>query len=181
MTIIKSRIQKKYLEEVRPQLMKQGNFKNVMQVPVLKKIVITMGVAKTAKEKGVVEEHVKELMMISGQRPVTVKSQKNISNFKLKEGQIVAIKVTLRKKRMYDFFDRFCNLAAPRIRDFRGFNSKGDGRGNYTIGLEDQQAFCEVNLDAVKHQQGMHITFVTTAKNDEDMKLLLTMMGFPFK
>jgi large subunit ribosomal protein L5 len=177
-----SRIQKKYLEEVRPRLMKEGGFKNIMQVPVLKKIIISMGVAKIVKEKGAVQDHVKELSMISGQKPVIIKSQKNISNFKLKEGQVVALKVTLRKKRMYDFFDRFCNLAVPRIRDFRGFDSnQGDGRGNYTLGLEDQQAFCEVNLDEVKRVQGMHITFVTSAKNNEEMKLLLTMMGFPFK
>jgi large subunit ribosomal protein L5 len=180
--MIKSRMQKKYFEEVRPKLLKEGKYENIMATPMLKKIVISMGVAKIVKEKGAVQDHVKELSMIAGQKPIIVTSSKNISNFKLKEGQVVALKVTLRKKKMYDFFDRFCNLAVPRIRDFRGFDgSKGDGRGNYTLGLEDQQAFCEVNLDEVKRVQGMHITFVTSAKNDDDMRLLLTMMGFPFK
>lgn len=173
-------LKKKYKEEIRPLLQKKLGC-NVMQVPILEKIVISMGIADVTKEKAAIEEHQRELAMISGQKPILVRSRKNISNFHLKVGQPIGLKVTLRGERMYDFLYRFCNLAAPRIRDFRGFDAKGDGRGNFNIGLEDQQAFYEVDLDKVKRAQGMNIAFVTTAKNDAEMKELLCMLGFPFK
>ena len=176
-----SRLQKKYVEEVVPAIMKASKGLNIMQVPALKKIVISMGCAEAAKDKGLVQQHVEELMMLSGQYPVIVKAKKAISNFKLREGQVVGLKVTLRKKRMYDFFDRFCNIVCARIPDFRGFETKGDGMGNYSIGLEDQQIFPEVNLDKLKRVQGMNITFVTSGLNDAGCIELLKLMGFPFK
>ncbi len=119
--------------------------------------------------------------MISGQKPIITKTKKAISNFKLRENQIVGLKVTLRNQRMFDFLDRFCNIVSPRIRDFRGFKTKADGRGSYSLGLDDQQVFPEIELDEVKRVQGMNITFVTTAKNDEDCVELLRSFGFPFK
>ena len=176
-----SRLKKRYLEEVKPELHKKFNFSNPMKIPALLKVVINMGVAEAAKDKGILQAHVNELTAISGQKPILTKSKKAISNFKLREGQPIGIKVTLRGKRMYDFIDRLFNIAAPRIRDFRGFETKGDGSGNYTLGIEDQQIFPEVNLDEVKRTQGMHISFVTSAKTDEESIELLRLLGLPFK
>ncbi len=152
-----------------------------MEMPVLKKIVISMGLGDALKDKNALSEHSEELALLSGQKPIVTKTKKAISNFKLREDQPVGLVVTLRGKRMYDFLDRFCNIVSPRIRDFRGFNKKGDGRGNYNFGITDQQIFPEINLDKVKRTQGMNVTLVTTAKNDEDCIELLTLMGFPFK
>lgn len=140
-----------------------------------------MGIAEATKDKNAVQDCVKEITMLSGQKPITTRARKSIANFKLREGQGIGLKVTLRKKRMYDFFDRFCNIVSPRIRDFRGFQPKCDGRGNYTLGLEDQQVFPEINLDAVKRAQGMNITFVTSAATDEECVELLRQLGLPFK
>ncbi len=176
-----SRLLKKYNEEIVPLMLKNHEGMNVMQVPRLKKIVVSMGIAEAAKDKSFVQEHIEEIAMITGQHPIILKAKKAISNFKLREGQPVGLKVTLRKKRMYDFFDRFCNIVCPRIRDFRGFATKGDGMGNLSLGLDDQQVFPEVNLDKVKHTQGMNITLVTTAKDEAGCAELLKLMGFPFK
>jgi large subunit ribosomal protein L5 len=176
-----SRLKQKYKNEILPQLMKKYSDKNLFEIAKLKKIVISMGLNDAIKEKTAVQDHIQELSLISGQRPIQTKTKKAISNFKLREDQVVGLKVTLRKKRMYDFFDRFCNIVAPRIRDFRGFKAKADGRGSYSLGLSDQIAFSEINLDKVKRNQGMNITFVTTAKNNDECVELLTMMGFPFK
>ncbi len=176
-----SRLKKKYFEEVLPALKEQHKERNLFEIPRLKKIVISMGLGEAIKDKGAIENHIKELSLISGQKPLTTRSRKAISNFKLREDQVIGLKVTLRGKRMYDFLDRFCNIASPRIRDFRGFARKADGRGNYSVGLEDQQIFSELNLDEVKRNQGMNITFVTSAVKDEDCIELLTKMGFPFK
>ena len=140
-----------------------------------------MGLGEGLKDKNAVQEHSEELMMLSGQAPVVTRSKNAISNFKLREDQPVGLMVTLRGKRMYDFLDRFCNIVAPRIRDFRGFNKKGDGRGNYSFGLNDQQIFPEINLDKIKRTQGMNITVVTTASTDDDCVELMTLLGFPFK
>ena len=175
-----SRLKRKYFEEVVPLLRKQSK-KNVMSLPRLKKIVINMGIAEVTKDKGAIESHVKELMYLSGQKPLITRAKQAISNFKLRKGQPIGLKVTLRGKRMYDFFDRFCNIVSPRIRDFRGFRLKADGKGNVSIGLEDQQAFPEVNLDEVKRSQGMNITFVTSAAKDSEGIELLKLLGFPFK
>jgi large subunit ribosomal protein L5 len=176
-----SRLQKKYKEQVVPELIARHPERCVMELPVLKKIVISMGLSEALKDKNAIQDHGKELTALSGQKPVVTRSKKAISNFKLREDQPIGLMVTLRGKRMYDFLDRFCNIVSPRIRDFRGFNKKGDGRGNYNFGLEDQQIFPEINLDEVKRAQGMNITIVTTAQNDGDCIELLTLLGFPFK
>ena len=176
-----SRLQKKYKEEVLPELISRHSDRCVMELPVLKKIVISMGLSEALKDKNAIQDHSKELTALSGQKPIVTRSKKAISNFKLRENQPIGLMVTLRGKRMYDFLDRFCNIVSPRIRDFRGFNKKGDGRGNYNFGIEDQQIYPEINLDEVKRAQGMNITLVTTAKNDADCVELLTLLGFPYK
>ena len=152
-----------------------------MKIPALKKVVINMGIAEASKDKNAIQDCVNEMTKLSGQKPIITRARKAISNFKLREDQPIGVKVTLRGVRMYDFVDRFCNIVCPRIRDFRGFPSKCDGRGNYTLGLEDQQIFPEINLDDVKKTQGMHITFVTSAANDEECVELLRLLGLPFK
>lgn len=176
-----SRLYKKFKEEIALEQRTRHPDRSPMSLPVMKKIVISMGLGEALKDKNALSEHTEELTMLSGQKPIVTKSKKAISNFKLREDQPVGLVVTLRGKRMYDFFDRFCNIVAPRIRDFRGFGKKGDGRGNYSFGLTDQQIFPEVNLDKVKRTQGMNITIVTTAANDDDSVELLTLLGFPFK
>lgn len=176
-----SRLYKRFKEEIQPQLKTNHPDRNVMDLPVLKKIVISMGLGEALKDKNALQEHTDELSLLSGQHPVVTRSKKAISNFKLREDQPVGLMVTLRGKRMYDFLDRFCNIVAPRIRDFRGFGKKCDGRGNYSFGITDQQVFPEINLDKVKRTQGMNIAFVTTAKTDDDCVELLTLLGFPFK
>jgi large subunit ribosomal protein L5 len=176
-----SRLYKKFKEAIVPELKSRHSERSTMELPVLKKIVISMGLGDALKDKNALGEHTEELALLSGQHPVVTRSKKAISNFKLREDQPVGLMVTLRGKRMYDFLDRFCNIVSPRIRDFRGFNKKGDGRGNYNFGINDQQIFPEINLDKVKRTQGMNITLVTTAKNDDDCVELLTLLGFPFK
>lgn len=176
-----SRLKKRYLDEVKAGLQEKFAFTNPMMIPRVLKVVINMGIAEASKDKNSIQDCVNELTQLSGQKPVITKAKKAISNFKLRENQPIGIKVTLRGVRMYEFMDRFFNLACPRIRDFRGFPSKCDGRGNYTLGLEDQQVFPDINLDEVKKTQGMHITFVTSAKNDEECVELLRLLGLPFK
>jgi large subunit ribosomal protein L5 len=176
-----SRILKKYRSEVKKALQEKFAYENPMLIPSLKKIVISMGIAEAAKDKNSIQDCVKEMTFLSGQKPILTKAKKAISNFKLREGQIIGVKVTLRRQRMWDFFDRFCNIVAPRIRDFRGFPEKCDGRGNFTVGLQEQIVFPELNLDEIKRTQGMHITFVTTAQRDDECVELLKLMGFPFK
>jgi len=176
-----SRILKRYREHVRDALKSKFGYTNAMLIPELKKIVISMGLAEATKDKNAVQECQKEMTMISGQKPILTRTKKAISNFKSRKDQVIGMKVTLRSKRMYDFFDRFCNIVAPRIKDFRGFSLKCDGRGSYSVGLSDQQVFPEINLDEVKRTQGMNITFVTSARLDEECVELLKMLGFPFK
>ncbi len=176
-----SRLKKRYQAEVKSALQGRFNYPNPMQVPRLLKIVINMGIAEASKDKNSIQDCVKEMTMLSGQKPIVTKAKKAISNFKLREKQPIGIKVTLRDRRMYDFVDRFVNIVCPRIRDFRGFSSKCDGRGNYSLGLDDQQVFPEINLDEVKRTQGMHITFVTSAATDEECVELLRLLGVPFK
>lgn len=174
-------LQKKYKEEVRDSLQKKFEYKNSMEIPKLGKIIINMGIAEVTKDKNAIQDCINELTLISGQKPVIMNAKKSISNFKLREGQPIGLKVTLRKKRMMDFLYRFCNIVSPRIRDFRGFPLKFDGRGNYTLGIDDQQIFPEINLDDVKRTQGMNITFVTSANSDAEGLELLTLLGIPFK
>src|ERR1700693_5063109 len=157
-----SRLKKRFLEKVKPELQEKFQYSNPMKVPALQKIVINMGIAEASKDKNSIQDCVKELTVLSGQKPIITKAKKAISNFKLREGQPIGIKVTLRGVRMYDFIDRFFNIVCPRIRDFRGFPTKCDGRGNYSLGIDDHQVFPELNLDEVKRAQGMHITFVTS-------------------
>ena len=176
-----SRLKKRFREEVKSELQKKFDFSNPMMIPEVLKIVINMGIAEASKDKNSIQDCVSELAQLSGQKPVITKARKAISNFKLREGQPIGVKVTLRGVRMYEFMYRFFNLACPRIRDFRGFPTKCDGRGNYTLGLDDQQVFPDINLDNVKKTQGMHITFVTSAKNDEECVELLRLLGLPFK
>lgn len=176
-----SRLQKKYTDEIVKELKKRHPDRNVMELPSLRKIVISMGLGEAIKDKNAITEHSDELMRLSGQKPVVTRSKKAISNFKLREDQPIGLMVTLRGKRMYDFLDRFCHIVSPRIRDFRGFTPKCDGRGNYNFGITDQQIFPEINLDKVKRTQGMNITLVTTANTDADSIELLTLLGFPFK
>jgi large subunit ribosomal protein L5 len=176
-----SRLQKKYREVVCKGLQEKFGYKNVMLTPGLKKIVISMGLAEATKDKNALQDCVKEMTLLSGQKPIVTKSKKSIANFKLREGQSIGLKVTLRGKRMYDFMDRFCNIVSPRVRDFRGFDPRCDGRGSYSLGLQEQQIFPEINLDEVKRAQGMNITFVTSAKTDQECVELLTLLGMPFK
>ncbi len=176
-----SRLKSRYTKLVRPALQSKFKYENTMMVPSLKKIVISMGIAEASKDKNAIIDCVNEITLIAGQKPITTRAKKAISNFKLRENQAIGLKVTLRGQRMLDFLDRFCNIAAPRIRDFRGFSAKADGRGNYSLGLEDQMIFPELNLDKVKRAQGMNITFVTSAQKDEECIELLRLMGMPFK
>lgn len=175
-----SRLKDLYQKEVKKKLQDKFGYKNVNQIPKLKSIVLSMGLAEALKDKNIIEDSAKQLALISGQKPVETKAKKSISNFKLREGQVIGLKVTLRKKRMYDFLDRFCNITSPRILDFRGFNT-GTNRGCYSVGIKDHQVFTELNLDEVKREQGMNITFVTSADTGEECIELLSGMGFPFK
>ena len=176
-----SRLYKKYKEEVLAELKSRYPGRNIMSFPVLKKIVISMGLGEALKDKNALQEHSEEMAMLSGQKPIVTRAKKAISNFKLREDQPVGLMVTIRGKRMYDFLDRFCHIVAPRIRDFRGLGLKCDGRGNYSFGILDQQVFPELNLDKVKRTQGMNVTIVTSAKEDAECIELLTLLGFPFK
>lgn len=176
-----SRLKKKYHEEVKPKLQSKFAYPNPMMIPSMKKIVISMGLAEASKDKNAFQDAVNELMALSGQKPLITKSSKSVAAFKLREGQAIGAKVTLRGKRMFDFMDRFFNIVCPRIRDFRGFDTKGDGRGCYSLGLDDQQVFPEINLDQVKRTQGMNITFVTSAVTDDECHELLKALGLPFK
>lgn len=176
-----SRLKKRYKEEVKKALQEKFKFSNPMKIPALLKVVVSMGIAEASKDKNSIQDCINELTAITGQKPVVRKARKAISNFKLREGQPIGLVVTMRGSRMFDFCDRFFTTASPRIRDFRGFPTKGDGRGCYSLGLTDQQVFPEVNLDAVKRTQGMNITFVTSAKDDEECVELLRLLGLPFK
>ena len=177
---MKSRLYKKYVDEVRPALMERRKYKNVHQVPHIEKIVINMGIS-AAHEKGAVEDAARDLSLITGRKPVITKSRKSIANFKLREGQPNGCFVTLRKDTMYEFFDRLVAVTLPRIRDFRGLSPRSfDGRGNYSVGIPDQTVFPEVELDKIKRQQGMDITIVTSAETDEEALDLLKSLGMPF-
>jgi large subunit ribosomal protein L5 len=175
-----SRLKKRYFEQIRKDLQDKFQYKNPMQIPALKKVIISMGLAEAMKDKNALQDCIKELSLISGQKPLVTKSKKSIANFKLREGQPIGLKVTLRGTRMFEFVDRFCNIASPRIRDFRGFKKKTDGRGNYSLGIEEQQIFPELNPDEVKRTQGMNITLVTTSEREEETLELLSMLGFVF-
>lgn len=174
------RLKEYYQKVVAEKLMQSGRYKNRMQVPRIEKVVLNMGI-NSKHEKDVMVEAQQELSLITGQKPVVTKSKKSISNFHLRQGMPVGVKVTLRGNRMYEFMERFFNTALPRIRDFRGVSNRGfDGRGNYTMGVRDQTIFPEVEMDKIKHNLGMDVTFVTSARTNEEAKELLKQMGMPF-
>ena len=177
---MKPRLQDKYEKDVRPALQTKRGYVNLHQVPRLDKIVLNMGVS-TSKEKGALEEAVKDMTAITGRKPIINLAKKSVANFKLRKGQSVGCKVTLRRKVMYEFFDRLVATALPRIRDFRGTSPRQfDGRGTYSLGLPDQTIFPEIELDKIKFNQGMDITIVTTAPTNEEAYDLLKLMGMPF-
>ena len=175
-------LKKAYQETYRAQIQKELGLKNVMQVPRMDKIVINMGLGEALQNAKLIESGVEQLKTISGQAPVVTKSKNAISNFKLRAGVPVGVRVTLRGKRMYEFFERFVGFALPRVRDFKGLSLKSfDGRGNYTVGLVEQLIFPEVDFDKIEKIKGMNITLCTTAKNDEEGKTLLKTLGFPLQ
>jgi large subunit ribosomal protein L5 len=177
---MKPRLYTKYVQEVVPALKEKRGYKNVHQIPRIEKIVVNMGVNSSA-EKGSLEEAVKDLSAITGRKPVISKSKKSVASFKLREGQPIGCRVTLRRDAMYEFFDRLVTASLPRIRDFRGISPRQfDGRGSFSMGLPDQTIFPEIELDKIKRQQGMDITIVTSAKNNEEAYDLLKFMGMPF-
>lgn len=179
---MKARLWEKFQKEVVPKMMKEFGYKNSMQVPRIAKVVINMGVGEAKDDMKYLELAMNELAAITGQKPAIRRAKKAISNFKLKKGAPIACMVTLRKDRMYEFLDRFVNVALPRTKDFRGLSSKSfDGRGNYTIGVKEQIIFPEVKYEKVEKIRGMNICICTTAKTDAEAKALLTYLGFPFR
>ena len=176
------RLKARYKAEIAPALKTQFAYSNVMQIPGLVKVIVNMGVGEAARDSKLIEGAIRDLTIITGQKPQVTKSRKSIAQFKLREGMPIGAHVTLRNDRMWEFTDRLLSIALPRIRDFRGLSPKQfDGNGNYTFGLTEQVVFPEIEQDKVDRQRGMDITFVTTAKNDEEGRALLKALGFPFK
>ena len=177
-----NRLKEKYLKEVVPSLKEKYNYKSIMEVPKLEKIVVNIGVGDATTNSKLLDAAVAELELITGQKPVVTKAHKSIAGFKLREGQAIGCKVTLRSDNMYTFLDKLIAIGLPRVRDFRGVSSKGfDGRGNYTLGLKEQLIFSEIEFDNVVKVRGMDIVFVTTAKTNEEAQELLSLLGIPFR
>jgi large subunit ribosomal protein L5 len=177
---MKSRLYEKYVNEVAPALKSKRQYTNIHQIPRMQKIVVNMGVSASL-EKNAIDDAAKDLALITGRKPAISKSRHSIANFKLRQGQAIGCRVTLRRDAMYEFFDRLVAAALPRIRDFRGLSTRSfDGRGNYSLGVGDQTIFPEIELDKIKRQQGMDITIVTSARTNEEALDLLKMMGMPF-
>jgi large subunit ribosomal protein L5 len=175
-------LREKYESEVIPQLTKRFGYKNIMQAPKLKKVVINMGLGEAIQNIKVLDSAVEEIGLITGQRPAITKARKSIAQFKLRKGMPIGCMVTLRKDRMYEFFNRLINIALPRVRDFRGVSGKSfDGRGNYALGIREQLTFPEIDYDKIDKVKGMNIIIVTTAKTDEEGKELLRLLGMPFR
>ncbi len=171
-----------YTKEIVPALMKEFNYKSIMQVPKLEKIVVNMGVGEATQDTKFAEAALKDLELITGQKPVPTKAKKSIAGFKLREGQVIGTKVTLRGENMYIFLEKLIKVALPRVRDFRGINNKAfDGKGNYTLGVKEQLIFPEIEFDSVVKVRGMDIVFVTTAKTNEEALKLLSAFGMPFR
>ena len=176
-----SRIQELYKKEVSPALMEKFQYKSVMQIPKLEKIVINIGMGEAKDNVKVIDSAMEDLIKITGQKPVVCKARKSVANFKLREGMSIGVKVTLRAEKMNAFLDKLFNVALPRVRDFRGINPNSfDGRGNYSLGIKEQLIFPEIEYDKIDTVRGMDIIFVTTAKTDEEGKALLTLLGAPF-
>lgn len=179
---MKNRLYVKYRTEIAPSLKKELGFDNIMQIPKLEKIVINQCLSDAVQNAKILNTAADEIALIAGQKPLITKAKKSISNFKLREGMPIGVTVTLRKEKMWAFFDRLISLSLPRVRDFRGLPSRGfDGRGNYNMGLKEQTVFPEINYDKVDKARGMNITICTTAKNDAEGKALLDAFGFPFR
>lgn len=177
-----NRMQTRYQKDIVPALFKSFEFKNVMQVPRIEKVVVNIGLGEAMDEPKALEAASADLMQITGQRPVMTKARKSIAAFKLREGRVIGTKVTLRGERMWAFLDRLVNVALPRVRDFRGVSPNAfDGRGNYTLGLRDQLIFPEIDYDKIDKLRGMEVTIVTTAKTDDQARVLLQLLGMPFK
>lgn len=175
------RLQERYSEKAVPELMRKFGYKNKLQVPGLEKIVINAGLGKAIADSKVLDEAVSEIALITGQKPVMTRARKSIASFKLRKGVRIGCMVTLRGRRMFEFFDRLVNVALPRIRDFRGVMPKFDGSGNYTLGIKEQAIFPEISYDKIEVVYGMAITIVTTAANDEESRELLKLLGMPFR
>jgi len=177
-----ARLKEHYQTELIPQLMKEFNYKNTMQVPRIQKLLLSMGVGEAIQNIKVLDSALVELMTIAGQKAVTTKAKKSIANFKLRQGMPIGCMVTLRKDKMYEFFDRLVNVALPRVRDFRGVSGKSfDGRGNYSLGIKEQIIFPEIEYDNIDKIKGLNINIVTTAKTDEEGRALLKLLGMPFR
>jgi large subunit ribosomal protein L5 len=174
-------LKKEYAERIAPALMKQFNYSSSMQIPVLKKIVINQGLGMATADKKIIEVAINELTTITGQKAVATVSKKDVAQFKLRKKMPIGVMVTLRREKMYEFLEKLVRVALPRIRDFKGIESKLDGRGNYTLGIQEQIIFPEINIDSIDRLLGMNITFVTTAKTDEEGYALLKEFGLPFK
>ena len=174
-------LKKEYAERIAPALMKKFNYSSPMQIPVLKKIVINQGLGMATADKKIIEVAINEITAITGQKAVATVSKKDVANFKLRKKMPIGVMVTLRRERMYEFLEKLVRVALPRIRDFKGIESKFDGRGNYTLGIQEQIIFPEINIDTIDRILGMNITFVTTAKTDEEGYALLKEFGLPFK
>ncbi|MBQ7005529.1 MAG: 50S ribosomal protein L5 [Clostridia bacterium] len=177
-----ARLKEVYVNEVAPQMMKKFGYKSVMQIPKLDKVVINVACGDAIQNSKVLDAIVADVRTITGQQPVLCKAKKSVANFKLREGMVIGVKVTLRGEKMYEFIDRFFNLALPRVRDFRGINPNAfDGRGNYSIGIKEQLIFPEIEYDKIDKVRGMDICFVTTSNTDEEARELLSLMGAPFE
>ena len=174
-------LKKEYAERIAPALKKQFNYSSAMQIPVVKKIVINQGLGMATADKKIIDVAINELSAITGQKAVATVSKKDVANFKLRKKMPIGVMVTLRRERMYEFLEKLVRVALPRIRDFKGIESKLDGRGNYTLGIQEQIIFPEINIDTIDRILGMNITFVTTAKTDEEGYALLKEFGLPFK
>ena len=174
-------LQTKYLNDIRPELKKEFGYSSVMEIPKLSKIILNMGVGQAIADKKIIEKAQEELTLIAGQKTIKTFSKKDISNFKLRKGMPIGVKVTLRRERMYEFLERLISISLPRIRDFKGINNKFDGRGNYTLGIDEHIIFPEIDLDKINKILGLEMTFVTTAKTDEEGLSLLRNFGIPFK
>ena len=175
------RLQKRYREEVRPALMEEFGYRNVMEVPRVQKIVVNVGVGEALENAKALDHTVSDIEAITGQKPIITRSRKSIAGFKLREDRPIGVKVTLRGERLWAFFDRLCNVALPRQRDFRGVPDVLDGHGNYTLGLREQLVFPEVDYDSIDKIRGMEISIVTTARTDEEGRRLLALLGMPFR
>jgi large subunit ribosomal protein L5 len=177
-----ARLKDIYKSQVVPGLQKRFNYTSPMAVPRLEKIVLSMGVGRAIQDKKYMDQAIKDMTAIAGQKPLVCKAKKSVSNFKLREGMDIGLKVTIRRARMYEFMDRLINLAIPRVKDFRGLNPKSfDGKGNYSMGMAEQTTFPEIDPAQVQWQQGLNITFITTARSDDEAREMLSLFGMPFR